>query len=148
MVNGVLTWGFTTASEIEQALSAYTLTRLPGYAFVTLRTPSGMVFLNEASYTFPTTGSDSERKIAAEKALVRAADTGGDGVQIIGPGRNETLKAPPDFVGSWPGVVKDCLDRIGRGEPPPASVRDCARAVTLTFDAYRMAGEKPAGPQR
>jgi hypothetical protein len=23
-----------------------------------------MVFLNEASYTFPTTGSDSERKIA------------------------------------------------------------------------------------
>jgi hypothetical protein len=34
------------------------------YAFVTLRTPSGMVFLNEASYTFLTTGSDSERKIA------------------------------------------------------------------------------------
>ena len=111
------------------------------YAFVTLRTPSGMVFLNEASYTFPTTGSDSERKIAADKALVRATVTG-DGVQIIGPGRNETLMAPPDYVGSWPGVVKDCLDRIGRGEPPPASVHDCARAVTLTFDAYRMAGEK------
>jgi predicted dehydrogenase len=112
------------------------------YAFVTLRTPSGMVFLNEASYTFPTTGSDSERKIAAQKALVRATDTG-DGVQIIGPGRNETLKAPADFVGSWAGVVKDCLDRIGRGEPPPATVRDCARAVTLTFDAYLAAGEKP-----
>jgi len=111
------------------------------YAFVTLRTPSGIVFLNEASYTFPTTGSDSERKIAGEKALVRATNTG-DGVQIIGPGRDETLKAPADFVGSWPGAVKDCLDRIGRGEPPPSSVRDCARAVTLTFDAYRMAGEK------
>ncbi|HEV3333770.1 MAG TPA: Gfo/Idh/MocA family oxidoreductase [Bryobacteraceae bacterium] len=110
------------------------------YAFVTLRTPSGMVFLNEASYTFPTTGSDSERKIAAAKVLVRATNTG-DGVQIIGPGRDEILKAPPDFVGSWPGVVKDCLDRIGRGEPPPASVRDCARAVSLTFDAYHMAKE-------
>ena len=115
------------------------------YAFVTLRTPSGIVFLNEASYTFPSTGSDSERKIAAEKALVRATTTG-DGVQIIAPGRNETLKAPPaslgnGYVGSWPGVVKDCLDRIGRGEPPPASVRDCARAVALTFDAYRAAGE-------
>jgi hypothetical protein len=40
-------------------------------------------------------------------------------------------------------VVKDCLDRIGRGEPPPATVHDCARAVSLTFDAYRMAGEAP-----
>ena len=119
------------------------------YAFVTLRTPSGMVFLNEASYTFPTAGSDSERKIAAAKALVRATNTG-DGVQIIGPGRNETLMAPSDYVGSWAGVVKDCLDRIGRGEPPPSSVRDCARAVTLTFDAYLVAGENPAArrPQR
>jgi predicted dehydrogenase len=114
------------------------------YAFVTLRTPSGIVFLNEARYTFPTNGSDSERKIAAEKAFVRATNTGGDSVQIIGPGRNETLKAPADYVGSWPGVVKDCLDRIGRGEPPPATVHDCARAVSLTFDAYRSAGEKPA----
>ena len=110
------------------------------YAFVTLRTPSGMVFLNEASYTFPTNGSDTERKIAAEKLLVRATPSG-DGVQIIGPGRNETQQAAPGYVGSWPGVVKDCLDRIGRGEPPPASVRDCARAVSLTFDAYRAAGE-------
>jgi predicted dehydrogenase len=113
------------------------------YALVTLRTPSGIIFINEASYTFPANGSDSERKIAAEKALVRATNSG-DGVEIIGPGRNEILKAPGDYVGSWAGVVKDCLDRIGRGEPPPATVHDCARAVSLTFDAYRMAGEKPA----
>lgn len=111
------------------------------YAFVTLRTAGGMIFLNEASYTFPANGSDSERKIAARKALVRATTNGGDGVQIIGPDRNETQKAPPDYIGSWPGVVADCLDRIGRGEPPPATVHDCARAVSLTFDAYRVAGE-------
>jgi predicted dehydrogenase len=110
------------------------------YVFVTLRSPSGMVFLNEASYTYPTDGSDQERKIAAQHALVRATATG-DGVQIIAPGRNETLQAPADFIGSWPGVVHDYLDRIGRGEPPPATARDCARAVTLAFDSYRMAGE-------
>lgn len=110
------------------------------YAFVTLRTPSGIIFLNEASYTFPTNGSDSERKIATQKALLRATTTG-DGLQIIAPGRDETIKAPTNYVGSWPGVVADCLDRIGRGEPPPASARDCARAVSLTFDAYRLAGE-------
>jgi predicted dehydrogenase len=114
------------------------------YAFVTLRTPSGIVFLNEASYTFPAAGSDSERKIAGQKALIRATTVAGDGVEIIGPGRNERLHAPPGYVGSWPGVVKDCLDRIGRGEPPPASARDCARAVSLTFDAYRAAGESDA----
>jgi predicted dehydrogenase len=114
------------------------------YAFVTLRTPSGMIFLNEASYTYPTTGSDSERKIAGAKALVRATQLG-DGVEIIGPGRHETVLAPADYVGSWRGVVKDCLDRLGRGEPPPASARDCARAVSLTFDAYRAAGEIAAG---
>lgn len=110
------------------------------YAFVTLRTPSEIIFLNEASYTFPTNGSDSERKIASQKAFLRATTTG-DGLLIIAPGRDETIKAPTNYVGSWPGVVVDCLDRIGRGEPPPASARDCARAVSLTFDAYRLAGE-------
>jgi predicted dehydrogenase len=111
------------------------------YAFVTLKTPQGIIFLNEASYTFPTNGSDSERKIAGRNLFLRATTSGGDGLEIIGPGRNETLKAPADYILSWPGVVHDCLDRIGRGEPPPASARDCARAVSLTFDAYRMAGE-------
>ena len=130
--------------QVVSAVTSHSIWKreVEDYAFVTLRTPSGIIFLNEASYTFPTQGADSERKIAAATALVRATAIG-DGVQIIGPGRNETLMAPPGYVASWPGVVKDCLDRIGRGEPPPASVRDCARAVSLTFDAYRAAGEVP-----
>jgi predicted dehydrogenase len=131
--------------KVVSAVTSHSIWKrdIEDYAFVTLRTPSGIVFLNEASYTFPTNGSDSERKIAGEKALLRATDTG-EGARIIGPGRDETLKAPPEYVGSWPGVVKDCLDRIGRGDPPPATARDCARAVALTFDAYRIAGERAA----
>jgi predicted dehydrogenase len=112
------------------------------YAHVTLRTPSGVIFLNEASYTFPGSGSDQERKISAEKAFLRATTAGGEGVEISGPGRNETIKAPPGYLSGWPRVVNECLDRIGRGEPPPATARDCARAVSLIFDSYRMAGEK------
>ena len=111
------------------------------YAHVTLRTPSGIVCLNEASYTYPTNGSDQERKVAAEKAVLRATTSGGEGVQIVGAGRNETVRAQDGYRASWPGVVHDCLDRIGRGDPPPATARDCARAVSLIFDAYRMAGE-------
>src|SRR6202171_4127192 len=112
------------------------------YAHVTLRTPSGVIFLNEASYTFPGSGSDQERKISAEKAFLRATTTGGEGVQINGPGRNETVKAPDGYLSGWPRVVNECLDRIGRGDPPPATPRDCARAVSLVFDAYRLAGEE------
>jgi predicted dehydrogenase len=111
------------------------------YAHVTLRTPSGIVFLNEASYTFPGTGGDQERKLSAEKMFLRATTTGGEGVQIVGPGRDETKRAPEGYLSGWPKVVNECLNRIGRGEPPPATARDCARAVSLIFDAYRMAGE-------
>ena len=68
------------------------------------------------------------------------ATTDREGVEIVGPGRNETITAPATYLASWPGVVNDCLDRIGRGDPPPATPRDCARAVSLIFDAYRMAG--------
>ena len=125
---------------VVSAVTSHTIHKreVEDYAFVTLRTPSGMIFLNEASYTFPTNGSDQERKIASEKALLRATN---DGLQIIAPARDEVITAPAGYVASWPGVVIDCLDRLGRGELPPATARDCARAVSLTFDAYRMAGE-------
>jgi len=71
----------------------------------------------------------------------RLSMSGGEGVQIIGPGRNDTVKAPEGYLSGWPRVVNECLDRIGRGDPPPATARDCAKAVQLIFDAYKMAGE-------
>ena len=57
--------------EVMSAVTSHSIWKrdVEDYAFVTLRTPSGIVFLNEASYTFPTTGSDSERKIAGAKTL-------------------------------------------------------------------------------
>jgi predicted dehydrogenase len=113
------------------------------YAHVTMRTPSGIVCLNEASYTYPTAGSDQERKVAAEKAVLVGVTAGGEGVQIAAPGRaaGTIERAPDGYIAGWPGVVNDCLNRLGRGEPPPTTARDCARAVTLIFDAYRMARE-------
>ena len=99
------------------------------------------MFLNEASYTYPGMGGDQERKLSAQKMFLRATTTGGEGVQIVGPNRDETRRAPEGYLSGWPRVVHECLERIGRGEPPPASARDCARAVSLIFDAYRMAGE-------
>jgi predicted dehydrogenase len=109
------------------------------YALVTLRTPSGMIFVNEASYTYPINGTDSEHTISAKNFLVREA---GNAAHVTGPGRNESVTMPPGYVGSWPGAVADAIDRLGKGLPPAATAQDNARAVQLTFDAYRMAGEK------
>ena len=134
--------------HLVSAVTSHTLYKLEieDYAHVTLRTQSGTLFLNEASYTFPGAGSDQERKLSAERVFLRATTTGGEGVQIVGPGRDETRRAPEGYLSGWPRVVRECLDRIGRGEPPPATARDCARAVSLIFDAYRIAGEQVRRP--
>ncbi len=144
-IHGIDLFRYITSEE-PQVVSAVTShavhkREVEDYAHVTLRTPSGIVFLNEASYTYPGTGGDQERKLSAQKMFLRATTSGGEGVQIVGPGRDETRRAPEGYLSGWPRVVHECLERIGRGEPPPASARDCARAVSLIFDAYRMAGE-------
>jgi len=144
-IHGIDLFRYITSEE-PQVVSAVTShavhkREVEDYAHVTLKTPSGIVFLNEASYTYPGTGGDQERKLSAQKIFLRATTSGGEGVQIVGPGRDETRRAPEGYLSGWPRVVHECLERIGRGEPPPASARDCARAVSLIFDAYRMAGE-------
>jgi len=129
--------------EVVSAVTSHAVHRLEieDYALVTLRTPSGVIYVVEASYTFPGAGSDQERKLSAERVFLRATTSGGEGVQIIGPSRNETSQAPDGYLSGWPRAVRECLDRLARGEPPPVTARDCARAVSLCFDAYRIAGE-------
>ncbi|HEY4379963.1 MAG TPA: Gfo/Idh/MocA family oxidoreductase [Acidobacteriaceae bacterium] len=182
--------------EIPKVVAASTGHNISGldiedYAFVTLRTPSGMIFINEAGYTSPTAAGDSQRMLSAKNFIVgtpgnvgttfggpgsngagrgaggsgaaarqpagssprpaeapnapgapRTGSGFGDSAQVVGPGRNETITAPPGYVGSWPGAVADAIDRLSKGMPPAATAQDNARAVQLTFDAYRMAGER------
>ena len=111
------------------------------YAAVTLRTPSGIVFHNEVGYTYPRAGGDDdERTLAAEKALLREE---GGALRIVTAERDEVQGAPEGRVSGWEAVIVDCLRRLERGEPPPNEPNDCARAVELTFEAYRMAGVTP-----
>jgi len=145
-VHGFDVFRYITGEEpkVVAAVTSHATQRreIEDYAHVTLRTPSGIVCLNEASYTYPTNGSDQERKVAAERAVLTAVTVGGEGVQLVAPGRPvETIRAPDGYLAGWPGAVHDCLERIGRGDPPAVTAHDCARAVSLTFDAYRMAGE-------
>lgn len=109
------------------------------YAHVTLRTPSGIIFHNEVGYTMPTwpkNSTDGERKLAAEKGILRAVD---GGVHFLGPTRDETVPTPADYVGAYKRVLIECFERLAAGKPPPITAEDCARAVTLIHDAYRIA---------
>ncbi len=111
------------------------------YASVTLRTPSGIVFHNEVGYTHPRAGGDDdERTLAAEQALLREE---AGALRIVTAERDEVQVAPEDYAAGWEGVIVDCLGRLERGEPPPNGPDDCARAVELTFEAYRRAGVTP-----
>ena len=116
-------------------------TDVEDYALVTLRTPSGILFHNEVGYTMPTwpkNATDGERKVAASKAIMREVP---GGLHFLGADRDETVPAPKDFPsGGYIRVLRDCFERLERGEPPPMTAADCARAVSLIHDSYRMAG--------
>ena len=109
------------------------------YALVTLRTPSGIVFHNEVGYTMPTwpkNATDGERKVAGARAILREVQ---GGVHVLGADRDETIPTPAGHVADWRGVVGACLDSLERGGAPPIPPPDCARAVALIQDAYRLA---------
>jgi predicted dehydrogenase len=108
------------------------------YAHVVMRTPSGAVFHNEVSYTYPRLdGDDDERKLATAGVLLRATPRG---LRITDAGRDEVVPPEPGHMAEWEAFIADCLTRLRRGEPPPNKPRDTARAVALVFEAYRLAG--------
>lgn len=135
---------FVTGEE-PQVVSAVVSGRAHGgevedYALATLRMPSGILFHNEVGYTMPTwpaNQTDGEQKVAGERLLLREAP---GGLHILGPGRDETIAQPAGWEAGYPRAVRDALEALGRGDPPPIPAGDCAKAVRLIFDAYRAAG--------
>lgn len=109
------------------------------YALATLRTPSGIIFHNEVGYTMPTwpkSSRDDERKVVGGKAILRDV---GEGIHILSRDRDETIPAPAGTVPLHKRILMDCLERIECGLPPPITAQDCAIAVALIDDAYRLA---------
>ena len=110
------------------------------YALATLRGASGALMHVEVGYTMPTwpaNETDGERKVAGAKLLLRERP---DGLHILGPNRDEFVEGASTVVSGYPVFVKDCLDRVGDDQPPAIGARDCANAVALIHDAYRLAG--------
>ncbi|MBM4438285.1 MAG: Gfo/Idh/MocA family oxidoreductase [Actinobacteria bacterium] len=110
------------------------------YALATLRTAGGILAHVEVGYTMPTwpqNSSDIEMKVAGAKCLLRVVPAG---LHILAPDRDEIIPTPMTATSSYFAFVQDCLARVGAGQPPAISARDCANAVALIHDAYHLAG--------
>lgn len=138
MAKSILGEDLTVASAVIS--NVVHATEVEDYALATLRSTSGVLVHVEVGYTMPTwpeNNSDIEMKVAGENAMLRVVP---GGLNILGSGRDEYIEAPLTVTSSYPGFVEDCLIRLGRGEPPAVTARDCANAVHLIGEAYRLAG--------
>lgn len=138
MAKSILGEDLTVASAVIS--NVVHATEVEDYALATLRSTSGVLVHVEVGYTMPTwpaNNSDIEMKVAGENAMLRVVP---GGLNILGSGRDEYIEAPLTVTSSYPGFVEDCLTRLGRGEPPAVTARDCANAVHLIGEAYRLAG--------
>jgi predicted dehydrogenase len=110
--------------------------RVEDYASVQLRTAGGVLGTIELGNTVPYAGSDSEFKLAGRDAiLVWHHD---DTLRLITAGGEETRAAPPPEA-LYPTAVRDILDHLRRGLPPPVSVHDLVPVVRLIDQAYERA---------
>ena len=121
------------------------------YVSVLIRSRSGVLGTLEIGTTYPrvTTegekkgpsrdklldGADGEWKVSGRDALLMAKD--GE-MRVVTAHAEETIPGTPEGSPSYR-LLKDAIDGWQRGEPPPASVHDCYRAVRLIDRAYELA---------
>ncbi len=109
------------------------------YASVLLRSTSGILGTIEVGNGFPRNGTDGEWKIAGRDAILALKD----GVLRLDTASGDETTPSTDLVAPYFTAVRDALDHWKRGELPPVSVHDCARAVRLIDQAYERAANKP-----
>jgi predicted dehydrogenase len=105
------------------------------YASVMLRSTSGILGTVEVGNGFPRDGTDGEWKIAGRDAIL----TMKDGIVKLATAEGDETLLGSDVTAPYFTAVRDALDHWQRGEAPPISVHDCARAVRLIDQAYERA---------
>jgi predicted dehydrogenase len=127
--------------------------RVEDYASVLLRSRDGVLGTLDVGNAYPRRthegtrtgpspdrlldGADGEWKLCGRDALLSAKD---GALRIVTADEEKTISGLPTGNPSYR-VLEDALAHWQRGEPPPASVRDCYRAARLVDRAYAMAGE-------
>jgi predicted dehydrogenase len=113
--------------------------RVEDYASVLLRSTSGILGTIEVGNGFPRVGTDGEWKIAGRHAILTLKD----GMLRLTTARGDETTPSTEIEAPYFTTVRDALDHWQRGERPPVSVHDCARAVRLIDEAYERAAQAP-----
>jgi predicted dehydrogenase len=108
------------------------------YASVMLRSTSGVLGTVEIGNGFPRDGTDGEWKIAGRDGILTMKDSV---LKLATAAGDESLPGT-DLTAPYFTATRDALERWKSGEPPTASVHDCARFVRLIDQAYENAGFK------
>ena len=112
--------------------------RVEDYASVLLRSSSGILGTIEVGNTVPYAGSDGEWKIAGRDAILILHHD--DTLRLITRDGEATLREQPPAL--YPDCVRDILDHLRRGVPPPISVHDLLPVVRLIDEAYALAAQR------
>ena len=111
--------------------------RVEDYASVLLRSTSGVLGTIEVGNTVPRDGTDGEWKIAGRDGIFALRD---DVLHLVTAAGEATAPgAPPEPL--YVTALRDVVDCLKRGVPPPAGVAECARVAELIDQAYAIAGE-------
>src|SRR5436190_18681816 len=105
------------------------------YASVMLRSASGILGTVEVGNGFPRDGTDGEWKIAGRDAIL----TMKDGLVKLATAEGDEILPVSNATAPYFTALRDALDHWRRGEAPPISVHECARAVRLVDQAYERA---------
>jgi predicted dehydrogenase len=105
------------------------------YASVLLRSTGGVLGTVEIGNTVPRDGTDGEWKVAGRDAIFSMRD---DVLHLVTAAGEETASGQPAEP-LYITALREVLDRLPRGEAPPAGVADVARAAELIDAAYARA---------
>lgn len=109
--------------------------RVEDYASVLLRSASGILGTVEVGNTVPYAGTDGEWTIAGRDAILILHHD--DTLRVITRDGEETLNERPPAL--YRDCVRDILEHVRRGLPPPISVHDLVPVVRLIDEAYALA---------
>jgi predicted dehydrogenase len=142
----LLNWQFGPgAVQVEAARLTRRMWHKPieDYATALLRAADGTLITWELGYSHAgSVAGHYEIRLAAEQAYLLQG-RGGLEIQRMG---QETERPPDPARPIYGELFFDALRRLRAGQPPLATVRDCALANELVDAAYAAAGEPPRVP--
>jgi len=119
--------------------------QIEDYSVAILRSSTGVLGVIESGYSYPAfSGGDMEWRLVSDGAYLQQ---GRETCTLrTMAGRHETER-PPSMLDLYRRMTEDAIEQLRRGQPPPASLRNCLEAMELIDAIYAAAGGLPREPR-